>query len=87
MKSQRSVLCVALAASVFVVTQAYAQQPAGTPKPEASKPIPIMQPTPTLVPGRGDIPSAEIGKRLANVAPPPMGVPEDKLPKIGRAHV
>ena len=87
MKNQISLLRAALAAGVLVASHAYAQQPADAPaaeapKPAASNPIPSIQPAPTLVPGRGDIPSAEIGKRLANVAPPPMGVAVDKLPKL-----
>ena len=86
------VMFAGLLAAVVNVPAAFAQQPADTPaaapeapaapKPAVSKPIPSIQPAPTLVPGRGDIPSAEIGKRLANVAPPPMGVSEDKLPKL-----
>jgi glucose/arabinose dehydrogenase len=76
-------MAVALDAPVSAQQPADASKPAAeAPKPAASKPIPSMQPAPTLVPGRGDIPSAEIGKRLANVAPPPMGVAEDKLPKL-----
>jgi glucose/arabinose dehydrogenase len=39
-----------------------------------------MQPPPTTVPGRGDIPNAEVAKRLANVAPHPFGLPADQLP-------
>ncbi len=81
----RGVTLAGLMAVMFHAPVTGAQQPADAPaaKPaEASKPIPSIQPLPTLVPGRGDIPSAEIGKRLANVAPPPMGVSEDKLPKL-----
>ena len=46
------------------------------------KPVPPDQPAPQLGPGRPDIPSADIGKRLANVAPPPMGVAENELPQL-----
>lgn len=58
-----------------------AAQPA-TPsaQPDASKPLPTLQPQPTTVPGRPDIPNAEVVKQLRNVAPLPFGAPEDKLP-------
>ncbi len=86
MTTPLSVLRGAFLAGMLAAPAVFAQQPAdapaAAPKPVASKPIPSMQPAPMLVPGRGDIPSAEIGKRLANVAPPPMGVPVDKLPKL-----
>ncbi len=49
-------------------------------KPEAAKPMPIMQPQPTTVPGRPDIPNAEVSQTLRSVAPPPLPTPEDKLP-------
>ena len=74
MTTQISVLRAALLAGVLAAP-AFAQQP-------ASKPTPPDQPAPTLVPGRPDIPSADVGKRLANVAPPPMGVAENELPKL-----
>ena len=48
--------------------------------PQVSKPIPPMQPQPTTVPGRPDIPNAEVAKQLRNVAPLPFGAPPDKLP-------
>ena len=48
--------------------------------PAASKPMPPLQPQPSTVPGRPDIPNAEVAKQLRNVAPLPFGAPEDKLP-------
>jgi hypothetical protein len=42
--------------------------------------MPILQPQPTTVPGRPDIPNAEVAKQLRNIAPLPLGAPEDKLP-------
>ncbi len=58
-----------------------AGQPAATPAaPDPSKPIPSMQLQPTTVPGRPDIPNAEVAKKLRNVAPLPFGAPADKLP-------
>src|SRR5262245_18977458 len=74
-------------ATFFIVLPAFAQQtgeqPASPPeaaKPDASKPMPIQQPQPSTVPGRPDIPNAEVAKQLRNVAPLPLGAPEDKLP-------
>jgi glucose/arabinose dehydrogenase len=49
-------------------------------KPEATKPMPILQPQPSTVPGRPDIPNAEVSQTLRSVAPPPLPTPEDKLP-------
>jgi glucose/arabinose dehydrogenase len=49
-------------------------------KPEASKPMPIQQPQPSTVPGRPDIPNAEVAKQLRSVQPPSSPLPEDKLP-------
>jgi hypothetical protein len=42
--------------------------------------MPIQQPQPTTVPGRPDIPNAEVTKVLRGVPPPPFPTPEDKLP-------
>ena len=47
---------------------------------EASKPIPPVQPQPTAVPGRPDVPNAEVEKQLRNTPPLPFPVAEDKLP-------
>src|SRR2546427_3613649 len=57
-----------------------AQPPAPAAAPDPSKPMPTLQPQPTTVPGRPDIPNAEVAKQLRNVAPLPSGLPEDKLP-------
>ena len=71
--------------TVLVALPALAQQagdkPAGPPAPaDASKPLPSLQPSPTTVPGRPDIPNAEVVKQLRNVAPLPFGASPDKLP-------
>src|SRR5947208_3203883 len=57
-------------------------QPGGAPSTAApgAKPAPSMQPEPTTVPGRPDIPNAEVAQKLRNVAPLPFGAPADKLP-------
>lgn len=74
-----------LAAVLFTLplAAAYAQpagdQPAAKPA-EASKPIPPMQPVPTAVPGRPDVPNAEVEKQLRNTPPLPFALAEDKLP-------
>jgi glucose/arabinose dehydrogenase len=86
----QSFLIAGTLATLLIVSPAFAQQtgdqPASPPaapeaaKPDASKPMPILQPQPTTVPGRPDIPNAEVAKQLRNVAPLPLGAPEDKLP-------
>ena len=65
-----------------VVAQQSGDQPAKAPPAasDAAKPMPIQQPQPTTVPGRPDIPNAEVAKQLRNVAPLPFGTPADKLP-------
>jgi glucose/arabinose dehydrogenase len=78
-----------LAASPAIAQQA-GDKPAAQPaapsaapevsKPETPKPMPPLQPQPTTVPGRPDIPNAEVAKQLRNVPPLPSGAPEDKLP-------
>ena len=78
----RSSLLLAGRLIVFLIVQpAFAQQAGDKPAaPDASKPMPTLQPQPTTVPGRPDIPNAEVAKQLRNVAPLPFGATEDKLP-------
>ena len=47
------------------------------------KPPPNVQPTPTTVPGRPDIPNAEVAKTLRGVPSPPLPTPAEKL-QIGQ---
>jgi glucose/arabinose dehydrogenase len=54
-----------------------ASQPPATP---AATPIPSMQPQPTSVPGRPDIPNAEVANQLRGVPAPPFAAPPDQLP-------
>ena len=66
----QSFLIAGTLATLLIVPPAFAQQtgdqPASPPvapeasKPEVSKPMPIQQPQPTTVPGRPDIPNAEV---------------------------
>src|SRR5215472_15140278 len=74
------ILVVALAAFAQQEADKPSAQPAAPSAPDASKSMPIQQPQPTTVPGRPDIPNAEVAKQLRNVAPLPFGAPEDKLP-------
>jgi glucose/arabinose dehydrogenase len=86
----QSILLAGTLATLLIVSPAFAQQTGDQPvsppaapeaaKPEASKPMPIQQPQPTTVPGRPDIPNAEVAKVLRGVPPPPNPTPEDKLP-------
>jgi hypothetical protein len=39
-----------------------------------------MQPEPTRVPGRPDVPNAEVAAKLRGIPPPPFPAPPDKLP-------
>jgi glucose/arabinose dehydrogenase len=61
-------------------TEEQTATPPGAPAPAATKPIPPMQAVPTTVPGRPDVPNAEVEKQLRNVAPSPFGLPVDQLP-------
>jgi len=47
--------------------------------PRAEKPAPNVQPMPTLVPGRPDIPNAEVAKQLRGIPAPPFPTPVEKL--------
>src|ERR1044071_19910 len=72
---------IVLSIGSFAVAQEKSEKsaaPAGAT--DTSKPLPIQQPEPTTVPGRPDIPNAEVAKQLRNVAPLPFGASEDKLP-------
>jgi len=85
-----SLLIAGTLTALLAAPPAFAQQPGDqpaakpaapeTPKPEASKPMPSLQPQPTTVPGRPDIPNAEVAKVLRGIQPPPSPTPEDKLP-------
>lgn len=75
----QNILLAGALAAPLIAPSAFAQQLGDKPV-DPSKPIPSMQPAPTTVPGRGDIPNAEVAKRLANVAPHPFGLPADQLP-------
>lgn len=81
----RRVLLAEILAALLIASPVFAQQagdpPAAQPAaPAVSKPIPPVQPVPTTVPGRPDIPNAEVAKQLSNVAPLPFGAPADQLP-------
>ena len=79
---------------LLVTPHAFGQQPAEPPStqpaappapsqpsaPPAAAPMPIMQPQPTSVPGRPDIPNAEVNTQLRGIPPPPFPAPPDKLP-------
>jgi hypothetical protein len=72
---------VVLSAALPVIAQQTGDQPTKAPAAsDPAKPMPIQQPQPTPVPGRPDIPNAEVAKQLRNVAPLPFGTPADKLP-------
>jgi glucose/arabinose dehydrogenase len=84
----------AILCALLITPTAFAQQPAEQPStppdapPAASQPpaapagtpIPTMQPQPTSVPGRPDIPNAEVANQLRSVPAPPFAAPPDQLP-------
>src|ERR1043166_1397075 len=74
-----AIMCFVLAIAPFAHAQEKSEK-APSASSESSKPMPIQQPEPTTVPGRPDIPNAEVAKQLRNVAPLPFGATEDKLP-------
>ena len=51
--------------------------------PQGEKPAPNVQPAPTTVPGRPDIPNAEVAKQLRGVPSPPFPTPSEKLQVSG----
>jgi len=89
-----SLLLAGILGVLLVAPPTFAQQPAEQPStqpaappapsqpsaPATATPMPIMQPQPTAVPGRPDIPNAEVATQLRGVPPPPFPTPEDKLP-------
>jgi glucose/arabinose dehydrogenase len=93
--SLRSLLVTGILGTLLVATLAFAQQtpdqPSGQPAsppaasqspetPQGATPAPIMQPQPTTVPGRPDIPNAEVATQLRSITPPPFPAPPDQLP-------
>jgi glucose/arabinose dehydrogenase len=77
----RNLLIAEIVGSVLVAGAAFAQQPQEKPPPapRGEKPAPNVQPAPTTVPGRPDIPNAEVAKVLRGVPAPPFPTPVDKL--------
>jgi glucose/arabinose dehydrogenase len=90
-----SLLVVGTFGTLLVAALAFAQQPPGQPSeqpaappaasqpppaPRGPTPAPSMQPQPTTVPGRPDIPNAEVAGQLRGITPPPFAAPPDQLP-------
>jgi len=77
--SCRSVLLGATLAVLAAVpaTSQQSEQPAS---PAATAPTPPLQPAPSAVPGRPDIPNAEVANNLRGVPQPPFAAEPDKLP-------
>jgi glucose/arabinose dehydrogenase len=69
-------------AALLVTVPASSQQTADKPPaaPRGDKPAPHVIPAPTTVPGRPDIPNAEVAKQLRGVPAPPFPTPAEKLP-------
>jgi len=77
----RNLLIAEIIGSMLVAGAAFAQQlqEKSSPAPRGEKPAPNVQPAPTTVPGRPDIPNAEVAKVLRGVPAPPFPTPADKL--------
>src|SRR5262245_2911706 len=88
-----NLVLVGMLGALVVALHAFGQQPTEQPSQQPTTPpapsqppappagqMPIMQPQPTTVPGRPDIPNAEVATQLRGVPPPPFPTPEDKLP-------
>jgi glucose/arabinose dehydrogenase len=79
-----SFLRAGMLGALLIAALAYAQQPAEQPSPPAAPPAAaptlIMQSQPTAVPGRPDIPNAEVATQLRSIPAPPFAAPPDKLP-------
>src|SRR5262245_24652386 len=71
-----SVIVGALLATALAPALSQEKPPAATP---GEKPAPNVQPMPTTVPGRPDIPNAEIAKQLRGVPSPGSPTPVEKL--------
>lgn len=76
MKIGASAIALVLLASVPALLNGQTKAP---PAPRGDKPAPHMIEQPTTVPGRPDIPNAEVAKQLRGVPAPPFPTAADKL--------
>jgi glucose/arabinose dehydrogenase len=65
---------------LLAMTEFAQSQDKPPPAPRGEKPAPHVQSAPTTVPGRPDIPNAEVAKSLRGVPAPPFPTPPEKLP-------
>ena len=81
------IICALLVAPLALAQQPAEQPPtlpdappaaSQPPAPPASTPMPIMQPQPTALPGRPDIPNAEVATQLRSIPAPPFAAPADQ---------
>ncbi len=79
---RRNMAVAGVIASLMITAPTFSQEPQDKPPaaPRAEKPVPNVQPAPTAVPGRPDIPNAEVAKTLRGVPAPPFPAAPDKLP-------
>src|SRR2546430_4632333 len=70
----------AAAAAVLLATPSLAQQAPPTPPPapaaSPAAPMPPLQPQPTTLPGRPDVPNAAVNAKLRGIEPPPLPAAE-----------
>jgi glucose/arabinose dehydrogenase len=79
--NSRSLFVGGILGTLLFAAPVLSQQPEEKPPaaPRGEKPAPNVQPAPTSVPGRPDIPNAEVAKKLRGVPAPPFPTPADKL--------
>jgi glucose/arabinose dehydrogenase len=79
--SLRSLAVIGMMGLLLVAATLLAQESQDKPPPAArgEKPAPNIQPAPTTVPGRPDIPNAEVAKILRGVQAPPSPTAPEKL--------
>ena len=79
--SLRSLAVIGMMGLLLVAAPLLAQESQDKPPPAArgEKPAPNIQPAPTTVPGRPDIPNAEVAKILRGVQAPPSPTAPEKL--------
>ena len=84
--TQHKILLAGTLTALLVALPVFAQQTKDQPSgqsaapPQGTKPSPILQPQPTTVPGRPDIPNAEVATKLRGIPQRPFPAPPDKLP-------
>ncbi|HXF75503.1 MAG TPA: PQQ-dependent sugar dehydrogenase [Methylomirabilota bacterium] len=75
----RRIRVVVSVSTLLLAVAPPAESQESAPAPRGEKPAPNVQPMPSVVPGRPDIPNAEVAKQLRGVPAPPFPTPAEKL--------